>query len=165
MNAVTTLETLRQTYPKAQVATFTVDVACAPQTFYEVITDYPAYPQFVPSQRAGRILRRDHGSPTERFAVAMELSLVGKAVRYELAAEGVAGHSLTWSLVSGDFMRENAGAWLLDELPNGHTRATFYMAVVLKGWLPGGLVNGLLTKTCPATVHAFKAEAERRATV
>lgn len=165
MHAVTSLESLRQVYPKAQMASLTFDVACTPQTFYDVVSDYEAYPQFVPNQRAGRILRRDRGVPTERFNVAMELSLVGKAVRYELVAEGVPGHSLVWSLVSGDFMKENAGAWLLDALPNGHTRATLQMIIVLKGWLPGPVVNSLLTKTYPTTVDAFKAEAERRATI
>jgi|GEM_PF-423770 len=165
MNMVTTLDTVRQVHPKAQIASFTVDVACAPQTFYDVVTDYENYPKFVPSQRSGRVIRHVPGTPTERFNVDMELSLVGKSVRYELVAEGVPGHSLVWSLVSGDFMRENAGAWLIDALPNGQTRATFQMAVVLKGWFPGSVVNGLLTKTCPANVQAFKAEAERRATI
>lgn len=164
MNTAAAVNSLRREYPKAELAYYTVDVACSPQAFYSVITDYESYPDFVPSQRRARILAVEQIGHRERFTVALELSLV-KHIRYELAAEGVPGHSLRWSLIRGDFMRENAGGWLLEELEDGRTRATLYLAVILKGWLPRSVINALVTKTCPATVLAFKAEAERRTTV
>lgn len=164
MTPATAMQTLQQTYPTARFASATVDVACSPHAFYNVVTDYESYADFVPSQRVARVLRRDRLAHGERFNVAMELSLM-KAVRYELLAEGVPGRSLQWNLVSGDFMRENAGAWVLEELADGRTRASFHLAVVLKGWFPGPVISALVNKTCPATVHAFKTEAERRAMI
>lgn len=164
MTTVAAVHSLQREYPKAELAHCSVDVPCSPQAFYSVISDYESYPEFVPNQIGARVLTRTRDAHRDSFTVAMELSLV-KQVRYELAAEGIPGHSLRWSLVRGDFMRDNTGGWLLEELDDGYTRATLYMAVVLKGWLPKTLVNALITKTCPATVRAFKAEAERRATM
>lgn len=158
---VASIQSLQQTYPKAQFASCTVDVACSPQAFYSIISDYEGYPDFVPGQRSARVLSKEIEGPVERFRAALTVSVV-KTINYELIAEGVPGHSLEWKLVRGDFMRENAGAWLLEELPDGTTRAQFHMAVILKGWLPRSLVNTLVNKTCPATVEAFKREAERR---
>jgi len=161
MTAVLTLNTLQRDFPKARLANHTIHVNCTPEEFYTVVSDYESYPDFVPSQRSATILTRDNSGPIDRFTVQMELALV-KQIRYQLRAEGVPGQSLTWSLVDGDFMKQNVGSWLLEERPDGSTHATFQMAVVLKGWLPKSLVNTLINKTCPATVKAFKAEAERR---
>lgn len=163
MNQMTAVESLKRTYPKAELATHSVDVACSPQAFYSVITDYESYPEFVPSQVGATIVDASRSAHHDEFSVSMCLSLLKKQVNYQLAAEGTPGHSLTWRLKSGDFMRENAGGWQLETLPNGHTRATLYMAVILKGWLPKTVINALITKTCPTTVQAFKLEAERRA--
>ena len=162
MTAIATFDALQREYPKARLARHCVEVACSPKTFYDVVSDYEAYPDFVPSQRAARVVSHEQHGHTERFTVSMELALV-KPVRYTLRSEGVPGKFLTWSLLDGDFMRENTGSWVIEELPNGMTRATFQLAVVLKGWWPKPLINSLVNKTCPATVRAFKIEAERRA--
>lgn len=165
MSAVASqIDTLKQSHPKARLAHHTVEVACSPEAFYSVVTDYESYPDFVPNQTGARVLSHEGGPHGDRWQVDMELSLV-KHVRYEIAVEGIPGRSVQWHLIRGNILRDNVGGWLIEALPNGHTRATLYMAVVLKGWFPKSLINTLVNKSCPKTVRAFKAEAERRATM
>ena len=164
MSTAAAVDSLKRNFPKAQLAHHTLEVACSPEAFYSLVTDYESYPEFVPNQTAARILSHEEGPHGERWNVDLELSLV-KNVRYEIAVRGTHGRSVHWELVHGNILRANVGGWIIEELPNGHTRATLYMAVVLKGWFPKSLINMLVNKSCPKTVEAFKAEAERRATM
>ncbi|TNF31222.1 MAG: hypothetical protein EP329_12700 [Deltaproteobacteria bacterium] len=158
---VASIQTLQNSHPTALVASHTIDVACPPHAFYDVIADYESYPDFVPAQRTARILSRERDGHFERLRVAMGLSVV-KTIDMELAVEGIPGHSMEWRMVQGELLRAIAGAWLLEELPDGSTRAQLHQAIVLKTWLPKMVVRTLIEKTLPSTARAFKREAERR---
>lgn len=158
---VASIQSLRDTYPKALVASHTVDVACAPHAFYDVLADYESYPDFVPAQRRARLLSRERDGFVERLRVAMGLSIV-KTIDFELSVQGIPGHSMEWEMTRGNALRGIAGAWLLEELPDGNTRAQLHQAVALKAWLPRPIVRTLIERTLPGTARAFKREAERR---
>jgi len=155
------IQSLQSSHPTALVGSHTIDVACPPHAFYDVIADYESYPDFVPAQRTAKVLSRRVDGYVEHLEVAMGLSVV-KTIDMVLAVEGIPGHSMEWRMVQGNALRGVAGAWLLEELPGGHTRAQLHQALALKAWLPKAIVRTLVNKTLPGTARAFKREAERR---
>jgi coenzyme Q-binding protein COQ10 len=124
---------------------------------YQVITDFQSYPDFVPNQSGARVLSQDD----QRWRVEFELS-VAKKLRYTLDLTGVLDKSLTWTLVQGEMMKENVGGWSLEALPDGRTQATYTLDVALVGFVPRSISNGLIARTLPDNMEAFKREVERR---
>lgn len=153
-----TAASLQAEHPDVKLACVEIDIARPPHAVYDVITDFGSYPDFVPNQNHVRVV--DDGE--DRWTVRYETSLF-KKISYELEHEGVPGQSMRWRLRRGDMMRDNVGGWILEERPDGTTRATLNMALVLGVWLPKSLVHKLVSKTCRATAEAIKREAERRA--
>ncbi len=141
----------------AHNAGHSVEVDVSPDRFYELVTDFETYPNFVPNQSGARILSHEG----DRWRVEFELS-VAKKLTYVLDLEGVPGRSLGWTLVSGDMMKENEGGWTIEALPDGRTRATYRLDVALKGFVPRSIAQALIERTLPANMEAFRLEAERR---
>ncbi len=141
----------------AQHAGHSVEVNVSPARFYELVTDFETYPSFVPNQSAVRVLEREG----DRWRAEFELS-VAKKLTYVLDLVGVPGESLTWELVSGDMMQTNIGGWELEALPDGRTRATYYIDVALKGFVPRSITRSMIERTMPMNLEAFRLEAERR---
>ncbi|MCA9540713.1 MAG: SRPBCC family protein [Myxococcales bacterium] len=136
-----------------------IDVDVTPTQFYQLITDFERYPGFVPQQTGAKVVTRSG----ETWRVAFELT-VARKLHYHLDLKGDPGRSLDWELVEGDMMTANRGGWTLEPLNDGNaTRATYRMSVELRGFVPRSVTKNLVTLTLPATLKAFKAEAERRA--
>lgn len=135
-----------------------IDVNVPPERFYALITDFARYPEFVPNQAAARIQSTDG----QRWRIEFVLS-VARKLTYTLDLVGEPVSSLSWNLVHGDMMKGNDGGWTLEPLDNGtRTKATYRLAVELAGFVPRSVANALIEKTLPATLEAFKREAERR---
>lgn len=139
------------------VATHSIEINASPAAVYAVITDFKSYPSFVPNQVGATVL----GSGENTWQVEFELS-VAKRLRYVLDLVGVPSESVRWSLVRGDMMKEMAGGWRLEALPDGRTRAHYDIDVALKGFVPRSISRALIERTLPANMDAFKKEVERR---
>ena len=135
-----------------------VEINVSPHRLYEVLTDFEAYPGFVPNQSAVKILQ----SEDNRWRVQFELSIV-KKLTYTLDLVGEPGRSLRWFLVEGDMMKSNTGGWTLEENDAGHTLAKYEIEVLFGGFVPKSVSRSLIQKTLPSNLAAFKQEAERRA--
>lgn len=135
-----------------------IDVDVSPERFYALITDFARYPEFVPNQTQARIQSVDG----QRWRIEFVLS-VARKLTYTLDLVGEPVSSLSWNLVHGDMMKANDGGWSLEPLDGGtRTKATYRLAVELAGFVPRTVANALIEKTLPATLEAFKREAERR---
>ena len=134
-----------------------IEIDVSPDRLYSLLTDFQSYPDFVPNQSAVRILE----SSGNTWQVEFELSVVRK-LRYTLNLVGEPGRALRWTLVKGDMMKANIGGWTLEELDNGRTKATYEIAVTFRGFIPKSVSRGLIEKTLPSNLDAFKGEAERR---
>ena len=135
-----------------------IDIAASPDQIWELLVDFESYPSFVPNQTGARVLSRADG----QWRVEFQLSIARKP-KYTLDLKGERGRTLRWTLVEGDMMKGNEGGWSLESLPDGGTRATYNIAVELKGFVPASVTNLLVAQTLPANLKAFKDEAERRA--
>lgn len=122
--------------------------------FMAVIADYARYPEFLRDMKETRILRREDGVAD----VAFTLHLV-KRIEYTLRLVEDAPRGLNWTLVEGDFMR-NEGGWTLEDLDGERTHATYRIDVAVGVFVPGSIVNRLVGQTLPDTLRAFKLRAE-----
>lgn len=138
-------------------ATHSVEIDAPPAAVYAVITDFASYPSFVPNQSNATILSQSG----DHWQVEFELS-VAKRLRYVLDLVGTPDEAIRWSLVRGDMMKEMAGGWRLEALPDDRTRAHYDIDVALKGFVPRSISKALIERTLPANLAAFKSEVERR---
>jgi ribosome-associated toxin RatA of RatAB toxin-antitoxin module len=126
------------------------DVPC--EKFYQAIVDYKSYPQFVDGMKSVEVISESGDTATVKF----NLSLI-KEVTYTLKLTGKKNEAVNWSLVSGDLMKVNNGAWKLKDLGGGKTEVTYGLEVELKGFFPGlGMVEKTMVSTnLPLNMKAF----------
>ena len=133
-----------------------IDVRVSPAQFFEVISDYEAYPRILPEMERATIVRRAGDVVEGVFTIHLI-----KRVSYTLRLEEQRPRRLSWSLVEGPF-KSNFGSWTLDEIQPGLTRAQYEVEVTVGLFVPQRIVTGLVERSLPALLQAFKAEAERR---
>lgn len=138
-------------------ASESIEIDVPIELVYALLIDFHSYPGFVPSQTRARILEADG----DHWRVDFELS-VARKLNYVLDLIGEAPHTLTWTLVEGEMMKTNNGGWRLEAIDDKRTRATYSLEVELEGFVPRSITRILVERTLPATLQAFKEEAERR---
>ena len=140
--------------------TLAVDIDAAPERVMDVITDFRAYPDFLPEMEAVQILREAAGEWEVRF----DLRVI-RRLTYTLRLVRTSALKVEWSLIEGAF-RANDGGWTLEGLDEGtRTRATYGIDLQVGMFVPGNIVRSLTERSLPETLGRFKAEAERRAAV
>ena len=125
--------------------------------FFEVITDFESYSDFLDEVRSTRVLSDDGTNARVHYSVE-----IIKKVEYSLDFKREAPHKLSWSLGDGKLMKSNEGAWELEELGPEEIKATYTVDVAARVFVPKAVVNMLVGSTLPATLKQFKDEAERR---
>lgn len=133
------------------------------ERFFDVVTGYERYPEFVPGIRRCRVVQEG----AERH-VEYELDLGVRRIRYVLRHREERPRKVTWSLVSGDMMKVSNGSWELTA-QGDRTRAVYSVDIQIARppLVPQALVDRVgdeLTRVqLPRTLEAFKARAEGRA--
>lgn len=138
-----------------------ITIAASPEKLFDVIADYARYPEFVPSVRACRPKRS--GGTVE---VEIELDLGVKVIRYALRHVEERPRRVSWSLVSGEWMKVSNGSWELTPQGDGTlARYTVEIQIAKPALIPQALVDRVtdeLTRVqLPRTLEAFKTRAER----
>lgn len=128
---------------------------------FDVLIDYPRYPEFVPGIKACRVLP----AKGER-QVEYELDLGLKRIRYVLRHLEERPTRITWTLVSGEMMKVSNGEWALT--PDGDrtlARYTVDIQISKPPLIPQSVIDKVsdeLTRVqLPRTLEAFKARVER----
>jgi ribosome-associated toxin RatA of RatAB toxin-antitoxin module len=142
-----------------------VVVAAAPDRFFDLVADFARYPEFVPGVKATRVRPAAPGAPVD---VEYEVDLGVKTIRYVLRHVLDRPRGMTWSLLSGDWMKVSNGSWHLED-QGGQTRARYAVEIRIAKppLVPQSIVDRVtdeLTKVqLPRMLEAFKARAERAA--
>ncbi len=130
--------------------------------FYQVVIDYPRYPEFVPGIKACRVLEVQGEKQVE-----YDLDLGLRRIRYVLRHLEEPPRRVTWSLVTGEILNALNGAWELT--PEGQkTRAKYSVDIQIARppLVPQPLMDKMsdqMTRVqLPRTLEAFKARAEGR---
>ncbi len=133
-----------------------IDVKCDAKLFFEVITDFEHYAEFVPSLKKATVLEKKG----EVYVVEQQIELLKKRISFTLRLEGKPGKSLSWSLVKGDLLKANSGAWKLEKKGKNEINATYSVDLEVGMLVPKAVVNTLASADLPKMLAAFKTRAE-----
>lgn len=132
------------------------------ERFYDLVVDYPRYPEFVPGIHGCRVKATAPGGKEVEY----ELDVGVKKIRYVLRHVEERPRRVVWSLVSGDWMKVSSGSWELEDA-GGKTRARYTVDIQIAkpALVPQAVVDRVadeLTRVqLPRTLDAFKRRAEQ----
>ena len=133
-----------------------IEINAPIETVWKVIIDYERYPEFLADAKRMTVKKRT-GNVAE---VENEISIVGTSVKYTLKMVEDAPKKLSWSFVSGSFMKSNDGAWTLESISPERTRANYTIDVGVGMLVPKAVINTLVDAGLPKMLESFKARAE-----
>ena len=136
-----------------------ITIQAASSEVMSLITDFAAYPDFLPEMESTEVLHTEPGAWEVRFTIKVIRQL---SYTLRLVQEGPL--ALSWSLLEGVF-RSNDGGWTLVGLEDGTTQANYWIDVQMGMFVPGNIVHSLVDRGLPQTLSRFKEEAERRRAV
>ncbi|MBM4270411.1 MAG: cyclase [Deltaproteobacteria bacterium] len=125
-----------------------------------VLLDFERYPDWSTPILEAKIEETDAEGRPRRVAFALDMRI--RTIRYTLEYSYALPRRLTWELVAGDLSGVQ-GAYDLEPLPDGRSRATCTQEVDLGFWLPGPLRRMFERQALRDSVLELKAEIERRA--
>ena len=145
----------------ASVVTREIVIGVPREALFDLIVDYARYPEFVPAVKACR--PRRNGAVVD---AEYELDLGVKTIRYTLRHVEERPRKVSWSLVSGTWMKVSSGSWeLMEEGDETRARYTVEVQIARPPLVPQAIVDRIsdeLTRVqLPRTLDAFKTRAER----
>jgi len=143
--------------PNAKVE---VVVGVPPERFWDVLTDFEHYPEFLPELKEITV----HAAAHDGYEVSHTVALI-KRIQYRLKFRADPPRGLTWELVESNLLKKNSGAWTLR--PEGaagqSTRATYEVDLEVGQYVPKAIVTKLITVSLPRMLAQFKERAESMA--
>lgn len=123
---------------------------CTPQQFFELISDYEKYPEFLSEVKACKFIKTDGGKKLVEFQVS-----VIKTFTYRLWITEDAPKRLSWTLESGDFFKSSTGSWDLTDV-GGKTKADYKVDATFKVFVPGPIAKTLVAVNLPNMMKAYQ---------
>jgi ribosome-associated toxin RatA of RatAB toxin-antitoxin module len=136
-------------------ATRSIVINAPMEKMFAVIVDYEKYPEFLPEVKKIRLANR-RGNEVD---VHYEAEIV-KTIKYSLKLKEEKPNKVSWSFIEGEFMKDNRGSWVLEDLGNGKINATYNIEVTVGMLVPKTIVTALVDTQLPKTLEAFKKRAE-----
>ncbi len=132
--------------------TFNVSI----EKFYEAITDFENYPDFVEGVEDLKILKRTKKKVKAEYKVNML-----KETTYVIEISLDEPNGISWKLVSGDLFKVNNGYWELEEISAKKTEVTYGLEVEFKIFAPKMIVNKLVKTSLPTMMKSFHKRAKK----
>ena len=139
----------------------TIIINASPEKIFSVITDYNNYPTFLKEVTSCKVESRNDNTVVASFVVDIKV----KEIAYTIRLTEQPNTILSWTLIKGDYMEVNNGSWVLRDLGNGTTEATYSVEIVPQvpramKFMKNTIASALTEKSLPQTLDAFKARAE-----
>ena len=122
---------------------------------FAVIADYEKYPEFLPEVKKVKI---EFGSGNVK-EVTYTVDIKAKVITYTLKHTARPPAELVWTMVRGEMMKGNDGAWLLKKVPEG-TEATYQIDLKLGALVPSMVERMLAEQSLPGLLANFKKRIE-----
>jgi len=126
-----------------------------PEKVFAVITDYEKYPEFLPEVKKAKV---EFGSGNVK-EVTYTVDIKAKVITYTLKHTARPPDELAWTLVRGEMMKGNDGAWILKAVPEG-TEATYKIDLKLGALVPSMVERLLAEQSLPGLLANFKKRIE-----
>lgn len=125
-----------------------IEVSVPRERVFRVVTDYEAYPDFLPEMEEVTVLSRADGVVEAEFVLR-----IVKRVTYRLRLVEESTSKVTWTLLSGD-LRENKGSWCIEDTDGG-CRVTYAVTVEVGMFVPGAIQARLVGEQLTQMLGAF----------
>jgi ribosome-associated toxin RatA of RatAB toxin-antitoxin module len=132
-----------------------VVIRASPEKVFEVISDFEKYPEFLPEVKKVKI-ESAQGDVKE---VTYTIVTPSKLISYTLRHTPKPPHELSWTMVRGEVMKGNDGAWVLKPVAEG-TEATYKIDLRLGALVPSMVERKLAEQSLPALLANFKKRIE-----
>lgn len=132
-----------------------IHIQASPQQVFDVIADFPRYPEFLPEIRGVTI----ESSGDNELEVTFSAQIIAP-LQYTLHFTLTPPKGLQWTMIRGQILRKNDGGWKLRSTKDGGTEATYTIDVGFGPLVPSQISNSLAGSTLPATLQRFKARVE-----
>ena len=123
---------------------------CTPKEFFQLVTDYEKYPEFLSEVKSCKVLKSEPGAKLVEYKVS-----VIKAITYQLQTKEVEPSLVSWSFVSGEVFKTMSGSWTIEEVPGGKCKCTYAVEGTFKIFVPGPVASTLLNVNLPAMMAAY----------
>jgi hypothetical protein len=140
--------------------TYSAEVDASIDDCIAVLVDFEHYPDWCTPILEAKVLTRDESGRGQRVAYALDMRI--RTIHYTLEYSYAFPTRMTWRLVEGD-LSDVQGAYELESLADGRTRAACTQEVDLGFWIPGPIRRMFERQALRDSVLELKAEAERRA--
>ena len=139
-------------------ASKSVIINVPPEKFFEVVTDYEKYAEFLPEVKRVKV-EGGQGSIKE---VTYTVDIKAKVINYTLKHSAEKPTKMTWTMIKGEMMMKgNDGSWTLKPTATGGTEATYHIDLKLSSLVPGFIEKALAEQSLPSLLANFKARAEK----
>jgi coenzyme Q-binding protein COQ10 len=130
-----------------QEKTYDVDA----EKYYQAVSDYEKYPQFVDGMKKVKV-ERGAGGVVGHY----DLSMMSKDMSYSLnIKEDAKARTVNWTLLKSDFFKVNNGAWTIESLGAGKCKVKYSLEVEFSFSVPGFLLKGVVKSTLPTMMNSF----------
>lgn len=123
---------------------------CSPAQFYQIISDYEKYPEFLPEVKKCSILKSETGG---RKLVEFQVSLI-KSFKYQLWMTETENKSITWTFDSGEVFKTSTGSWVLNEDAKG-VKVDYAVEATFSLFVPGPIAKALVSVNLPMMMKNY----------
>ena len=120
---------------------------------YDVITDFEAYPEIFPEALEAEIVKKAKKAVEVDFLFQI-MTKVSCSLKFTLMPA-----KISWTMLRGDFMKENRGHWLLEEAGR-ETKVTYHIEVIPSALVPSSLIQKLISENVPKMLRNLKKRCE-----
>lgn len=129
---------------------------CTPLQFFDIISDYEKYPEFLGEVKACKVLRAEGNKKLVEFQVS-----VIKTFSYKLWMTEEPGKRISWSFDSGDIFKTSNGSWDLHDA-GGKTKATYAVDATFKVFVPGPIAKTMVAVNLPNMMQAYQKRVKQK---
>jgi ribosome-associated toxin RatA of RatAB toxin-antitoxin module len=133
-------------------------VAAGPDAIMDVIADFDAYPEWQPEFKEVEVLETDDdGWGTKvRYVVDAKVMQAGLVLAYTYE-----DHAMRWTLVEGDGVKRNDGAYVLEDQGDGTTKVTYEAEIEPSIPMPGMLRRKAAKRIVEGALRGMKQRVEQ----
>jgi coenzyme Q-binding protein COQ10 len=132
-------------------ATTTETFPCSNEQFFNIISDYEKYPEFLSEVKSCKVIETKGNKKLVEFQVSMI-----KTFTYRLWITEDKPKRMSWTLDSGDIFKTSIGSWDLEDPGGGKTKAKYAVDATFKVFVPGPVAKALVNVNMPNMMRAYQ---------
>jgi coenzyme Q-binding protein COQ10 len=123
---------------------------CTKQEFFNVISDYEKYSDFLTEVKSCKVVDTKDNKKLVEFSVS-----VIKSFSYRLWMTEEAPNKISWVFDSGDIFKLSNGLWDLSDVDGDKVQAKYAVEAKFKGFVPSPIAKGLVSVNLPNMINSY----------